>query len=192
MKPALLCAALLCALPLCAAAATTATAAIGQTIDPARSSVTATFTQMGVPVEGRFAKVGGEIVYSSAAPTAARAHVVIDTASFDLDDAGYNRELHKPEWFDVQRFPRATFDSETVKAGAPGQFQVSGKLTIKGRSVTVAGPLSLRDDGGAAVIEGRWPIRRLAFGIGAGEWKDTSVLADEVVVSFRLVVPRPK
>ena len=189
MKPALPCAALLC---VAAAFITASTAALGQPIDPARSSVTATFTQMGVPVEGRFTKVGGEIVYSSAAPTAARAHVVIDTASFDLDDAGYNRELHKPEWFDVQRFPRATFDSETVKAGAPGQFQVSGKLTIKGRSVTVAGPLSLRDDGGAAVIEGRWPIRRLAFGIGAGEWKDTSVLADEVVVSFRLVVPRPK
>jgi polyisoprenoid-binding protein YceI len=169
-----------------------AAAAPAQTIDAARSSVTATFTQMGVPVEGRFTKVGGELVYASATPIAARAHVVIDTASFDLDDAGYNRELHKPEWFDVQRFPRATFDSETVKAGAPGQFEVSGKLTIKGRSVTVSGPLTLRDDGGATVIEGRWPIRRLAFGIGAGEWKDTSVLADEVVVRFRLVVPRPK
>jgi polyisoprenoid-binding protein YceI len=31
------------------------------------------------------------------------------------------------------------------------------------------------------------PIKRLAFGIGDGEWKDTSVVADEVIIKFRIV-----
>jgi polyisoprenoid-binding protein YceI len=39
------------------------------------------------------------------------------------------------------------------------------------------------------VFEGTLPIRRLAFGIGEGEWRDPSVVADEVIVRFRLVVP---
>jgi polyisoprenoid-binding protein YceI len=30
------------------------------------------------------------------------------------------------------------------------------------------------------------PIKRLAFGIGEGEWKDTSIVADEVVIKFRV------
>jgi polyisoprenoid-binding protein YceI len=31
------------------------------------------------------------------------------------------------------------------------------------------------------------PIKRLTFNIGDGEWKDTSVVADEVVIKFRVV-----
>jgi polyisoprenoid-binding protein YceI len=31
------------------------------------------------------------------------------------------------------------------------------------------------------------PIKRLVFGIGDGEWKDTSVVADEVVIKFHIV-----
>jgi polyisoprenoid-binding protein YceI len=47
----------------------------------------------------------------------------------------------------------------------------------------------VRSEAGATVFEGSVPIRRLAFAIGEGEWKDTALLADEVIVKFRLVVP---
>ena len=59
----------------------------------------------------------------------------------------------------------------------------------RGRSVDVNVALSVRSENGATVFEGSVPIRRLAFAIGEGEWKDTALLADEVVVKFRLVVP---
>jgi len=36
------------------------------------------------------------------------------------------------------------------------------------------------------VFEGQLPIKRLAFNIGEGEWKDTSMVADEVVIKFRV------
>ncbi|HEY9381042.1 MAG TPA: YceI family protein, partial [Burkholderiales bacterium] len=32
------------------------------------------------------------------------------------------------------------------------------------------------------------PIRRTQYGIGAGAWADTSVVADEVPIKFHLVV----
>ena len=37
------------------------------------------------------------------------------------------------------------------------------------------------------IFEGNLPIKRLAFGIGEGEWKDASIVADEVVIKFRVL-----
>ena len=169
-----------------------ASAASAQTIDAARSSVSATFKQMGVPVEGKFKKVGGQVVYDPANPAAARALVDVDIASFDLGDVQYNREVQQKDWFDGARFPAASFVSTSVRAASAGRLEVGGKLTIKGRSVNVNVPLSVRNDAGATVFEGSVPIRRLAFAIGEGEWKDTALLADEVAVKFRLVVAAGK
>ena len=170
--------------------ATSATSA--QTIDTSRSSVSATFKQMGVPVEGKFKKVGGQVGYESANPAAAQAKVEVDVASFDLGDAQYNHEVQQKDWFDGVRFPAASFVSTSVKSAGAGRLEVGGKLTIKGRSVNVNVPLSVRSDAGATVFEGSVPIRRLAFAIGEGEWKDTALLADEVIVKFHLVVATGK
>jgi polyisoprenoid-binding protein YceI len=43
-------------------------------------------------------------------------------------------------------------------------------------------------DGPNQVFDGTLPIKRLAFSIGTGEWKDTSVVADDVQIKFHLVV----
>jgi polyisoprenoid-binding protein YceI len=48
-------------------------------------------------------------------------------------------------------------------------------------------PLSVKKEGAFQVFEGSVPIKRLVFGIGDGEWKDTSVVADEVMIKFRIV-----
>jgi hypothetical protein len=36
------------------------------------------------------------------------------------------------------------------------------------------------------------PIKRTVFNIGDGEWKDTSVVADDVQIKFRIVTPVKK
>jgi polyisoprenoid-binding protein YceI len=169
-----------------------ASAAPAQTIDSSRSSVSATFKQMGVPVEGKFKKVGGRVGYDPANPAAAQAKVDVDVASFDLGDAQYNHEVQQKDWFDGVRFPAASFVSTSVKSAGAGHLEVGGKLTIKGRSVNVNVPLNVRSDAGATMFEGSVPIRRLAFAIGEGEWKDTALLADEVIVKFRLIVANGK
>ena len=48
-------------------------------------------------------------------------------------------------------------------------------------------PLQLKKEGSNQVFDGSLPIKRLAFGIGEGEWKDTGMVADEVVIKFHVV-----
>ena len=154
--------------------------------DAAKSTVSAVFKQMNVPVEAPFKKFSAQIDYDAAKPDAAKANVEIDTASLDVGEAEMNKEVAKKEWFNSAQFPKATFVSTAIKPAGPGKLTVSGKLTIKGKASEVSFPLAVKAEGGKQVFEGALPIKRLAYNIGEGEWKDTSMVADDVVIKFRV------
>ncbi|HCY61444.1 MAG TPA: polyisoprenoid-binding protein [Oxalobacteraceae bacterium] len=156
-------------------------------VDTAKSSVSAVSKQMGVPVEGKFKKFNAQIDFNAAKPEASKANVDIDVASFDLGSAEFNSEVMKKEWFNAAQFPKATFVSTGIKPAAGGKYDVAGKLTVKGKTADVVFPLTVKKEGAAQVFEGTLPIKRLAHNIGEGEWKDTSMVADEVVIKFRVV-----
>lgn len=154
--------------------------------EQAKSGVSAVFKQMNVPVEAPFRTFAANIDYDPAKPAAAKASVEITTASFDIGDAMYNKEVAKKEWFNSAQFPKATFVSTGIAPAGAGKLTVSGTLTMKGKSAKVSFPLTVKADGAKHVFEGQLPIKRLAFNIGEGEWKDTSMVADEVVIKFRV------
>jgi polyisoprenoid-binding protein YceI len=154
--------------------------------DAAKSRVSAVFKQMNVPVEAPFKKFSAAIDYDAAKPELARASVEIDTASLDVGDADMNKEVAKKDWFNAAQFPKASFVSSSIKPAGAGKLTVSGKLAIKGKSADVSFPLTVKTEAGKQVFEGALPIKRLAYNIGEGEWKDTSMVADEVIIKFRV------
>lgn len=154
--------------------------------DVAHSSVSAVFKQMDVPVESSFKRFDARIDYDAAHPDKASARVDIDTASFDMGQADYNKEIAKKEWFNSAQFPKATFVSSSIKPAGAGKLTVTGKLTIKGRTADVSFPLNVKPEGGKQVFEGQLPIKRRVFNVGEGEWQDTSIVADDIVIKFRV------
>ena len=155
--------------------------------DPAKSTVTATFKQMNVPIDAKFKKFTANIDYDAAKPDAAKATVEVDTGSMDLGDADYNKEVAKKEWFNAAQFPKATFVSSSIKPAGTGKLNVTGKLTIKGKTSDVSFPLTVKAEGKTQVFDGVLPIKRLTYNIGEGEWKDTSMVADDVAIKFHVV-----
>jgi polyisoprenoid-binding protein YceI len=154
--------------------------------DPAKSSVSAVFKQMNVAVESKFKKFSAQIDYDAAKPELAKASVEIDTASLDVGDPDMNKEVAKKDWFNSAQFPKATFVSSSIKSAGPGKLTVSGKLSIKGKSADVSFPLAVKTEAGKQVFEGALPIKRLAYNVGEGEWKDTDLVADDVIIKFRV------
>jgi len=163
-----------------------ASAAVLKT-DPAKTTVSAVFKQMNVPVEAKFKKHNIVIDYNAAAPDTSKATVEIETASLDVGDAEMNKEVAKKEWFNSAQFPKASFVSSAIKSAGAGKLNVTGKLTIKGKAADVTFPITVKTEGGKQVFDGALPIKRLAFGVGDGEWKDTSMVADEVTIKFHVV-----
>lgn len=154
--------------------------------DAKKSTVTITAKQMNVPMSAKFNKVSAVIDYNSTTPEATKARVEIDINSFDLGDAEYNKEVLGKDWFNAAKFPKATFVSTGMKAAKDG-LTASGKLTIKGKTVDVSFPVVIKKDGNSIVFDGSLPIHRLAFKVGEGEWADTSMVSDEVVIKFHIV-----
>lgn len=156
-------------------------------VDVQKSTLTATFRQMNVPVDGRFKKINANLRFDPANPAASRAQFDVDVASFDLGSAEYNREVTGKDWFDAKDFPRATFVSSAIKPGANGRYDVTGTLTIRGKARSVVVPMQYRKEGAAQVFDGVLPIKRLDFGVGQGDWGDTSIVANEVQLKFHIV-----
>jgi polyisoprenoid-binding protein YceI len=155
---------------------------------PAQSEIGFTSRQMGVPVDGRFGRFDARISFDPKQPERARIAFDIDLASAQIGDSETMKELAKPAWFDSLRLPKATFESTAVKAAGAGRYEVSGKLSIKGQVREVVVPVTLSQSAGTTVAAGSFVLKRLEFRIGEGDWADTSLVANDVQVKFKLAL----
>ena len=172
-------------------AALGAAAQAPQKIIVAKSTIRFVSKQMNVPVEGQFRKFDATVAFDPAKPQDTRAEFEVDLASIDLANEEGEAEARRKPWLDVAAFPRAKFVAASVRQVAPGRYEASGALTIKGTTRDVVAPFTLSDAGGVRTVEGQFPLRRLQFKIGEGVWSDTDTVADEVLVRFRFALPLP-
>ena len=160
------------------------------TLQPAGSEIIFTTRQMGVPVEGRFSQFSAQVTLDPRKPVSGSVNFSIATGSARFGSPELDAEVPKPVWLAVARFPQASFQSTAIRAVGPGRFEVAGKLTIKGIVRELSVPVQLSQAGtGAALLStasGSFVVKRLAFQVGEGEWADTSLLADDVLVRFKL------
>ncbi|CAN7573544.1 polyisoprenoid-binding protein [Acidovorax sp. Leaf76] len=159
-----------------------------QQLVPAQSEVQFTARQMGVPLDGHFKKFSAQVAFDPAKLATSKIALTVDTGSATLGSKETDAELPKPVWFNVAKFPQAQFESTAIKALGGGKFEVAGKLTIKGNAQNVVVPVTLTQSGPTTTATGTLPIKRLAFKIGENEWADTSMVADDVTVKFKLAL----
>jgi polyisoprenoid-binding protein YceI len=159
-----------------------------QKLVPAQSEIAFVSKQMGVPVEGRFKKFDAQVSFNPAKPDTSKIAFTVDTGSATLGVPETDAELPKATWFNVPKFPQATFQSKAVKGLGGGKFEVAGQLNIKGQVRDVVVPVTLTQSGVTTTATGSFTLKRLAFKIGENEWSDTSMVADDVQVRFKLAL----
>jgi len=173
---------------LAAALATGGVAFAQAKVVPAQSQITFSIKEMGVAVEGRFAKWTADVSFDPKHPETGKVGFTVATASATFGSPETDAEVPKPEWFSVAKFPNATFASTAIKATGAGKFDVAGKLTVKGTTKDVVVPIALVQAGPATTATGAFTIKRNDFKIGEGEWADTSQVANEVQVKFKIAL----
>jgi len=152
-----------------------------------KSALSFVSKQMNVPVEGQFKSFRSKLAFDPAKPAAARAELEIDLASIDAGSKDANDEVASKAWFDTKTFPVAKFVSTSFKTLGGNRYEVAGKMTIKGRTLDLITPVTLRQEGNSATFEGGLVLKRADYGIGEGMWADFGTVANEVQVKFRLV-----
>lgn len=176
---------MLAGLALCLNTATRAADAVK--LLPAQSEVVFVTKQMGVPVDGRFKRFDANVDLDPKHPESGHIVFSIDMLSASLGVPESDGEMPKPIWFDAAKFPHATFESTAIKSLGGGLFQVGGKLNIKGTVHELVVPVQFTQSGGTSTATGAFTIKRLDYKIGEGEWTDTTVVANDVQVSFKLL-----
>jgi polyisoprenoid-binding protein YceI len=154
-------------------------------VDTEKSHVIFTATVNGAPSKGRFQLRKGEVQFSPTALHDSHATLTIATDSLATDYAEAATTLRTPDWLDIPKFPDANFVTDRFEKVDDTHFIADGTLTLRGISQPIRLTFTL-DEQTAAVARahGRATLHRLDYQVGTGEWKDTSVVANEVALEF--------
>lgn len=172
-----------------ALAASTTTFAQQYDIDPTHTSVIASWNHFGFSNPAAyFADVTGTLNFDAKAPEKASIEVTIPVKTIDTKVAKLNEEfINEADYFDVAKYPTATFKSTKVTPKGDNKFDVAGKLTIKGVTKDVVFNAKLNGQGEhpmtktpAIGFDATTVIKRTEFNLG----KYAPYVSDEVTLTI--------
>ncbi len=137
---------------------------------------------------GGFDKFSGTLTLPGDDPTAARIALTIDMDSTRTDIPTLTQHLKSADFFDVARFPRASFVSTHIERSmAPGATHViTGEMTFHGVTRAVSIPATFTVTPETVRLDGKFTLRQSAFGMEIGP----KVTNDEVPVTISIRIPR--
>ncbi len=158
------------------------------TIDSGHSSIQFKIKHFFSKVTGRFQKFEGRITVDRDALESTKAEGTIEAGSVDTNQAKRDEHLRKPDFFDVEKFPKISFVSKAWKVLTPETFEVTGDLTLHG--VTKPVTLQVRSTGFGEGMKGAqlsgWEVRgtlkRSDFGMTTG----TPAVGDDVEIEIEI------
>ena len=153
-----------------------------------QSAITFTAKQLGVAVNGAFKKFSADVDFLPADLAKSHIKVTVDTGSATMHNAEADSNLALPVWFNVAKFPQATFESTRIQSLGGGRYEATGKFTVKDVTQEVTVPVTLSQANGTTIASGSFPLERLTYKVGEDEWSDTSMVANGVKVDFKLAI----
>ena len=157
-----------------------------------KSSVTFQYKQMGVSMDGKFKKFAAQLSFDPEQSAKAKASMDIELSSIDTGSGEANDEVSGKAWFNTKAFPVARFVAGSVKALGGNRYEIPGKLSIKGQTQDIVVPATFTPQGKSGVFDGSFTIRRGDFNIGEGAWSKFDIVANDIVVKFRITATSGK
>ena len=115
----------------------------------------------------------------------ARLEVTIPVATATTGNREYDGEMRGKAFLDATGFPQARYTADRFRALGGNRYAADGTLSLRG----ITRPVTLEfswTPGPRPLLLGKASVRRLAFGVGAGDWADTRLLPDVIAVATRL------
>lgn len=177
-------------------AAPTAVAAKGDAlaVTPENSKVEFTGSKVTGKHDGGFKEFTGTIDLVNGKAEESSVSVDIDMASVFTDADGLTDHLKNADFFEVAKFPKATFVSTKIVPDAAkgvGNYTVTGDFEIRGTKKSITFPATITVSESDVAVKSEFSINRKDFGIVyAGKADD--LIRDDVVIKLDLKAPRKK
>ncbi|KGQ17790.1 putative secreted protein [Lysobacter dokdonensis DS-58] len=172
------CAALLCVASFAACAA--------DYVQGAGSSLQFAGTYQGDAFSGSFPGFKTTFRFDPKQLAASKLDVAIPIGAATVGNDEMDPEMRGTAFFDAKRFPQARYTASKFRALGGNRYAADGTLSLRG----VSKPVTLTftwTPGARPVLQGTATVKRLDFGVGGGEWADTSLLPNDIKVTTKVV-----
>jgi polyisoprenoid-binding protein YceI len=157
------------------------------TVQPASSKLGFSGTFQGSGFDGHFNKWTAAISYDPTHLAGSKFDVNVDLASVSTGDSDRDGALPGSDFFNVAKFPQAHFVT-TAFHQQNAQIVAEGMLTLHGVTKPVSLTVVFKPQGTGATLDVSSSVKRLDFGVGSGQYADTSVIGADVKVTAHLVL----
>lgn len=149
-------------------------------VDPKASSIGFSGTHAGAAFKGSFTAWTADIRFDPANLVASKALVTIDVGSARTGDGTQESSLREGEWLNPATFPKAVFETKSIKSLGGDRYEAQATLTMKGKAVAITLPFTLKITGATAEMAGNVTLDRKALDLGlisdaSGEWVSLAI-----------------
>ena len=165
----------------------------GTAITPENSKVEFTGSKVTGEHNGGFKQFSGNIGLVGNKPEESKVFVEIDVNSIYTEDEKLTGHLKSPDFFDAEKFPKASFTSTKIvpdTAKGANNYTVTGDFDLHGTKKSITFPATITV-GDTVSVKSEFSINRKDFGIVyAGKADD--LIRDDVVIRLDLNAPVKK
>lgn len=164
-------------------------------VDPAHTTLEFSVRHMMISkVKGTFHDFEASVEADPEDLTTADIRFSVDTASIDTRNKDRDAHLKGEDFFDVEKYPKMTFQSTNIVKKGDGEYDVTGDLTIRDTTRPVTFTVTFEGQGkspwGQEVVgfSGKGTLNRSDFGLKWNAPLETGgvLVGDEVNISIEL------
>jgi len=162
-----------------------AAAATDYAMQPAASTLGFSGTFQGASFNGQFGQWTAAISYDTTKLASSKFDVTVALASVKTGDKDRDGALPGSDFFNVAKFPQAHFVTTGFHQNG-AQVIADGNLTLRGVTKPVSLNVTFKPQGNGATLDVVGTVKRLDFGVGTGDYADTSVIGADVKINAHL------
>jgi len=140
---------------------------------------------------GSFQRFNGSIDLVNNSPEQSRVTIDIEANSVVTDEADLTKHLQTPDFFDVAKFPKATFTSAKIEPAGGANYNITGNFDLHGIKKSISFPATIQVAPDKVTVNAEFSINRKDWGL-TYPGKADDLIRDGVVIKLNVNAPRRK
>jgi polyisoprenoid-binding protein YceI len=138
---------------------------------------------------GSFKRFNGSIDLVNNSPEQSRVTIDIVANSVETDEPDLTKHLQTPDFFDVAKFPRATFTSTKIEPAGGSNYNITGNFDLHGVKKAITFPATIQIGNDKVSVNAEFSINRKDWGL-MYPGKADDLIRDGVVIKLNVSAAR--
>jgi len=162
-------------------------------VSPANSKVDFVAAKVTRSHNGSFKQFSGTINLVNSTAEQSQVTIELDTNSVVTDEPDLTKHLQTPDFFDVAKFPKATFSSTKIEPNTAGgaTHMITGNFDLHGVKKSITFPAAVQITPDSVTVNAEFSINRKDWGL-LYPGKADDLIRDGVVIKLNVNAPRKK